>query len=147
MNITVDVGGYPVVLTDTAGLINSPRRRSVEYSAQKKTWQAADNCDMIIYVVNAIAVQRNRSLTDYLQRTRNEMISLKKIRCFNANAENPRDMFTKPFIIVINMVDLWERVRHIPRPSFEREIPMISGRYDEGVDYLKQLMGEKCKAM
>ncbi len=110
----INIQGYPVILTDTAGLhvTNDP----IEAIGIEKTIENVDGADLVLFMVEA-----DRPVVDDDHRI------FERVR-------------TKPVIIVINKIDLTDgnAICQIPASWGTTKSVTTSALYDRGIDHLKE---------
>jgi len=113
---TLNIKGFPVIITDTAGLHDTSD--PIETLGIEKTMKSIEDADMIVFMVEA-----HRSLTKEDYTIYNKVHS-------------------KPFVMAINKIDLvnGERPVVLPDSWMEKDCVEISALYDKGVENLKEKM-------
>lgn len=114
----IDIGGIPVIITDTAGIHGSEDQ--VENIGMVKAWEYIDNADIIIFMVDAsTGIDRD-----------DEFI-FEKIK-------------NKKIIITANKSDLVEESFSLEMPEIWKGLPAIkiSALYHQGIDQLKNKIQE-----
>ena len=113
---TLNIKGFPIILTDTAGLhdTNDP----IETLGIEKTMKSIEDAGMIVFMVEA-----HRSLTqeDY---------------------EIYNKVHSKPFVIAINKVDLVNGKSPVVLPDswMGKDCVEISALYEKGLEHLREKM-------
>ncbi|NNL78333.1 MAG: tRNA uridine-5-carboxymethylaminomethyl(34) synthesis GTPase MnmE [Desulfobacterales bacterium] len=114
INETLNIKGYPIVLSDTAGLHKTDD--PIETIGIEKTNENVSYADLILFVVeaNCSLTSEDYAIFDQLQ--------------------------PKPFIIVINKIDLVNGSHSVELPaSWEKKDSVrISALYNRGIDQLKE---------
>jgi tRNA modification GTPase len=110
---TLNIQGYPIILTDTAGLHDTDDL--IETLGIEKTIENLDGADLVLFMIEA-----NRPLN-----AEDEMIFER--------------VHVKPFIIVINKIDLvnGDDLVKLPVIWAEKDCVHTSALYDRGIDRLK----------
>ncbi|CAF1241152.1 unnamed protein product [Rotaria sordida] len=90
---TIDLGGYPIVLCDTAGLriTNDP----IENEGVSRAFDRANACDLLIIVIDISTLSINENLTEQIDKHLSDLFTIKS-SSFNS--------ITK--LIVLNKIDL-----------------------------------------
>lgn len=97
LEVALDIGGYPIVITDTAGL-RSETKDVIEKEGISRALQSSEAADLVILVVDClkylqwIKTERNRSFAEFLSYTINKL-------------QLNDSMFSKDCIIVFNKID------------------------------------------
>ena len=115
---TININGYPVILTDTAGVHTTDD--PIETIGIEKTIENINGADLVLFMVEA-----DRPLIDDDQKIF-ERVS------------------AKPVIIVINKIDLTDGIAicQIPASWGGAKTVPTSALYDRGIDHLKELIIE-----
>ena len=111
---TLNIKGFPVILSDTAGLHDT--KDPIETLGIEKTMKNIATADMIIFMVEA---HRSLSKEDY--------------KIFS-------EVKSKPLILAINKIDLVNGERSVVLPDswLEKDRVEISALYDRGLENLKE---------
>lgn len=106
LEVTLNIGGYPLVLADTAGL-RSQTNDLIEKEGISRAMILYEKSDLIVLVINVIKYEKwinlnsGKTFTDYL-RTYLETLKLNNL----INKDNNVNMLTKDCLIVLNKIDL-----------------------------------------
>ncbi|XP_071964589.1 tRNA modification GTPase GTPBP3, mitochondrial-like [Antedon mediterranea] len=151
---TVNIGGYPVILSDTAGLRHSVD--SVELEGIKRARDRAHQADVVIMMTDTSeAVAQSTSEETFITFLNNLRSSL--------NLDTQLDTNSVDYIIVINKSDVLpvesvDRLKQlIERVNFDKDrmgkqiedvnCCLISCKTGEGIDYFLSLLAEKVEKM
>ena len=113
---TLNIKGFPVIITDTAGLHDTSD--PIETLGIEKTMKSIEDAYMIVFMVEDHRSLKKEDYTIY-------------------NKVN-----SKPFVMAINKIDLvnGERPVVLPDSWMEKDCVEISALYDKGVENLKEKM-------
>lgn len=142
LEVTLNIGGYPLVLADTAGL-RSKTDDAIEKEGILRAKKSYDVADLVILVIDAERCHKwlhNHScnlMTDYLKYYVNKLGLHDLI-----NQENAE--FNKECILVINKVDL---VTNLPTLKNSDQINYLSCKLEDGVPNFVGNITNKLKKM
>ncbi|CAF0948059.1 unnamed protein product [Adineta ricciae] len=129
---TLDIGGYPVILSDTAGLrlTNDP----VEHEGVTRAFDRAHSCDLLIVVIDVSALSSNENLSDQIDQHVSNLFAMKS---------SSLDSVTK--LVLLNKIDLVNEKLQIKSNKNIIPISCTSGRnIDEFLIKLTEKIAEKC---
>lgn len=106
LEVTLNIGGYPLVLADTAGL-RSQTNDLIEKEGISRALNLFEKSDLILLVIDITKygkwkeLNHNKMFTDYLK----EYLENLKLNSL-LNNNNTMEMLTKECLIVLNKIDL-----------------------------------------
>ena len=114
----MSIRGIPVVLTDTAGIRNSPD--TIEQIGMERTRQIMDNAQLVLFVIDA---------SEPIRQEETELIE---------------KLSAKSIILVLNKIDLVSGYGESVLPNRFRSMPRVetSALYNQGIHTLKDLIAE-----
>ncbi|XP_031347452.1 tRNA modification GTPase GTPBP3, mitochondrial-like [Photinus pyralis] len=145
LEATLDIGGYPVVLNDTAGL-RSQSADVIEQEGMIRTLRACEDANLILLVAdctNYLSWQKASQSSNFL-----DFLAFYARKLDICDILFNEDNTTKkPFIVIGNKVDLVEECDLVHLQSFQN---LISCNSKKGIDFLtssiidqlKQICGE-----
>jgi tRNA modification GTPase len=115
---TLNIGGYPVILVDTAGL--HPTDDPIETLGIQKTIEYVNGADLVLFMIEA-----------------NRPVSAEDHGVFD-------QLQSKPVIMVMNKIDLinGEKLCQLPATWGQLDCVQTSALYDRGIDQLKDRIVE-----
>lgn len=138
IEIHLSIGGYPVIIADTAGLRNNPDN-IVEKEGIKRTHNYAKGADLILIVLEADLYEK------YINENNEKTFEIYKkkyleILNFDVNKE-------KRTIYILNKTDLLNDPKSIYKTFEGVQVLSISCKTQEGFDQLIVLITKKLEAM
>jgi tRNA modification GTPase len=144
LEVTLNIGGYPLVLTDTAGL-RSKTDDVIEKEGISRAMQTYKDAELILLVVDSqkyvqwVHCSSSRNVVDYLKHY------IKNLGLNNLVCEENQDfdnIFTKNCIVVFNKLDL---VKEQVNVEHHCQIIQLSCKHEEGVVNLVESITNKLK--
>lgn len=143
LEVTLNIGGYPLVLADTAGL-RSKTEDLIEREGISRAINLSEKSDLILLVVDVIRYEKwkdynpNKGFHDYI----NEYISNLGLNNFVNN--NDTNFFTKQCMIVLNKTDLGSsNIRNIENKNMVK----LSCKTEDGAAELVDSIAERLKVL
>ncbi|UJR28557.1 hypothetical protein I4U23_009791 [Adineta vaga] len=129
---TIDMGGYPVIISDTAGLrlTNDP----IEHEGVSRAFDRANICDLLIVVIDVNMLSLNEDLNEQINQHTSNLFTMKS-SSLNSSTK----------LILLNKIDLVNE--KIPMKFNDNIIPIscTSGRnIQEFLEKLTEYIAEKC---
>uniref|UniRef100_A0A6P8S3U3 5-taurinomethyluridine-[tRNA] synthase subunit GTPB3, mitochondrial n=1 Tax=Geotrypetes seraphini TaxID=260995 RepID=A0A6P8S3U3_GEOSA len=142
----LNIGGYPVVLSDTAGLRET--EDSIEQEGMRRAWERLDQADLVVAVMDSAELSRVLSSSE--GGSRNVLQG-----CLKNMSTLPSDngmLQTRPYILALNKVDLLEPAAQERLVVACREMELIqacllSCRTGEGLEGFLNLLKENLEKM
>ncbi|MEE6487949.1 hypothetical protein FKM82_015091 [Ascaphus truei] len=132
----LNIGGYPVILSDTAGLRDS--EDAIEQEGMRRARERHSDADILVAVIDSSEVPPSKS----------SVLSHLHLLCSSSQGDTPRDV-----ILVLNKVDLLhqEAIAHLQELCEDPELPpkcLLSCQTGQGVtqflSVLKQILESIC---
>nr|CAI5833884.1 unnamed protein product [Callosobruchus analis] len=144
LEITLNIGGYPLVIADTAGL-RSETADQIEKEGIRRALELLDKCNLVLLVVDLEKYLKwtlstvEKRFSDYVI----EYLKSLNLQCLIKNEKDRNDLFSKQCILVLNKVDLLHSTVDIDINN----TVMLSCRTERGVSELTNILSDKLKAL
>nr|CAH7739659.1 unnamed protein product [Callosobruchus chinensis] len=144
LEITLNIGGYPLVIADTAGL-RSETLDQIEKEGIRRALELLERSNLVLLVVDLEKYLKwtltnvNKRFSDYVV----EYLKSLDLQCLIKNEKDSNDLFSKQCIVVLNKVDLLHGTIDIDIDS----TVMLSCRTERGVSELTNVLSNKLKAL
>ncbi|XP_066992881.2 tRNA modification GTPase GTPBP3, mitochondrial isoform X1 [Anabrus simplex] len=148
IELHLNIGGYPVLLTDTAGLHNASRDE-VEIEGMKRARTATDLADLILLVVDATRCLPQNTfetfLENYVENLGLRTVSLQHILVnkfdgtdFRITSSNDE---LKQYVIILNKIDLIENLSNLHDivNKYSNVVP-VSCKTEDGFPHLFRII-------
>ncbi|CAF1302352.1 unnamed protein product [Adineta steineri] len=129
---TIDLGGYPVIICDTAGLriTNDP----IESEGVSRAFDRANLCDLLIIVIDASTLNMNENLNEQIDQHLSNLFTIKS---------SSLNSLTK--LIILNKIDLVKEKNQMKFSDNIIPISCISNiNIQEFLSKLTQTIADKC---
>ena len=137
VEVSLDLGGVPVVVADTAGLRETDNEIEAEGIRRAKAW--AGEADLVVAVLDAEEVFASVAGADFVASRQPYEMSTYFTEIGHGRSDRPTT------VLAVNKVDLAPGIR-LKKPSLEGDtgpIVFISARTGEGIDELVRVLRSK----
>lgn len=146
IEVTINIGGYPLVLSDTAGLRNCSEDL-IEIEGMSRAKEIYKKTDLVILVVDFLEYlnwknkNQTQNFTSYIKHYCNELGISDLI---NNDSSDWKKIFTKNCIVVINKIDL-DKTNLCD--NLEENVIKISCKRKNGIQDFVELLAEQMKIL
>lgn len=145
LDVTLNIGGYPIIITDTAGL-RSETEDIIEKEGISRALQSSESADLVILVIDClkylqwVKTSPDRNFTDFVNHTADKLKLNNIIKHSNGD-----ETFTKERLLVFNKFDLIPEQDKCQFDNLKSKALFISCKTETGFNDLISEMTEKLK--